>query len=318
VVARYPQGPKRWYEATTASQIPSVTVNGLTMEGSAPVLPSPLVEIEDDRLSGARLWLKRDDLIHPAVPGNKWRKLVPNLHEAMSRQQRVLLTFGGAWSNHVRATAAAGRLWGFETIGVIRGEEHLPLNPVLAEAVSNGMRLTYMDRTTYREKHRPEVVDRLREELGGFYLVPEGGSNEVAVRSCAAIPAEIDVSFDMICCPVGTGGTLAGIASGLGEEQRALGFSVLKGGGFLVGDVEDLQTRAFGSASTNWAINLDHHFGGYARRTPDLDAFIEDFHRRHGLTLEWVYVAKMLYGVFAEVESGGIEPGTRIVAVITG
>jgi 1-aminocyclopropane-1-carboxylate deaminase len=294
-------------------------VDGLPAAASAPVLPSPLVEIKDDRIPGVRLWLKRDDLIHPAIPGNKWRKLVPNLQEARRKQFRVVLTFGGAWSNHVRATAAAGRLWGFDTIGVIRGEEHLPLNPVLADAVVNGMQLAYLDRATYRLKHTDAVIRQLRGQFGDFYLIPEGGSNEHAVRSCAALPAEItNVDFDLICCPVGTGGTLAGIAYGLRAGQRALGFSVLKGVGFLARDVEDLQATAFGSVSKNWTINLSHHFGGYARRTSDLDAFIDEFHRRHGISLDWVYVAKMLYGVFAEIQRGAIEPGTRIVAVITG
>jgi 1-aminocyclopropane-1-carboxylate deaminase/D-cysteine desulfhydrase-like pyridoxal-dependent ACC family enzyme len=168
-----------------------VVVMGDEIAGAA--LPSPLVELDDDRPSarGVRLWLKRDDLIHPAIPGNKWRKLVPNLSAARDQGYRRLLTFGGAWSNHIRATAAAGRLFGFETIGVVRGEEHRPLSPVLAEATSNGMRLTYLDRTTYRRKHTPEVIERLHAEFGDFYLVPEGGSNELAVRSCREIPAEI-------------------------------------------------------------------------------------------------------------------------------
>lgn len=197
-------------------------------------VPSPLAELHDDRVArhGVRLLLKRDDLIHPELTGNKWRKLKYNLEAARDYGARTLLTFGGAYSNHIRAVAAAGHYFGFATVGVIRGEEHLPLNDTLAYAVSRGMRLAYLDRGTYREKMKPEVIRRLREEFGDFYLVPEGGSNALAIPGCAELVEEIAERFDVICCPVGTGGTLAGIASALGEGQRAIGFSVLKGGDF--------------------------------------------------------------------------------------
>jgi 1-aminocyclopropane-1-carboxylate deaminase len=285
---------------------------------------STVEEVHDERLHrrGVRLLLKRDDLIHPEIPGNKWRKLKYNLTEARSQGQRTLLTFGGAYSNHIRATAAAGRAFGFATIGVIRGEEHLPLNPSLAYAVEKGMRLTYLDRTTYRRKSDASVVARLGEEYGEFYLLPEGGSNALAVRGCAEITPEINEQSpqrpDIVCCACGTGATLAGIAASLREGQRAIGFSALKGGDFLVDEVVRLQQEAFGTVSGNWTIELDFHFGGYAKRRPALDDFIQDFQRRHGIALEWVYVAKMLYGIFALVESGRIAPHSTVVAVLTG
>lgn len=288
--------------------------------GPSLLLPTPLQEIHDDRLArqGVRLLLKRDDLIHPDIPGNKWRKLKYNLDAARRAGHRVLLTFGGAYSNHIRATAAAGRLFGFDTIGVIRGEEHLPLNPVLDFAVRQGMRLTYLDRTTYRRKTDPDVVDRLRRRFGDFYLLPEGGSNPAAVRGCAEIPAEIDVDYDVICCPCGTGGTLAGIAAGMRPGARAIGFAVLKGAAFLLDQVAELQRRTYGHVTGSWRIDLDHHHGGYARRTPALDRFLADFARRHGLRPDRVYVGKMLFGVFALAESGEIAPGSTVVAVMTG
>ena len=283
-------------------------------------MPSPVQELRDERLgrAGVRLLLKRDDLINPDIPGNKWRKLKYNLQAAREQGANLLLTFGGAYSNHIRATAAAGYHFGFSTVGVIRGEEHLPLNPVLAEAVSRGMRLTYLDRTAYRGKMSPDVVDGLRERFGSFYLLPEGGSNELAARGCAEIPAEIGQPFDLICCPCGTGGTLAGLAHGLGQGQRALGFSVLKGAGFLRRDVGELQTRSFGAPSANWTIEQDFHFGGFARRTPLLDEFIADFAHRHGMTLNWVYAAKMMYGICALAGQPALPAGTTVVAVITG
>ncbi|MEV8633651.1 pyridoxal-phosphate dependent enzyme [Streptosporangium sp. NPDC051023] len=280
---------------------------------------SPLVELHDVRLTRAsvRLLLKRDDLIHPHLPGNKWRKLKHNLARAAKLEHDTLLTFGGAYSNHVRAVAAAGAHFGFQTVGVIRGEEHLPLNEVLTFATDCGMQLTYLDRTTYRAKNTRPVVEALREKFGRFYLLPEGGSNDLAVRGCAELPAEIDVPFDVICCPVGTGGTLAGIAAGLAPGQRALGISVLRGGEFLADDVARLQA-AYGKTSSNWSISHDFHAGGYAKRNADLDAFIDDFANRHEMRLDWVYVAKMMFGVFTMVERGAFPQGSVIVAVVTG
>jgi 1-aminocyclopropane-1-carboxylate deaminase len=280
-------------------------------------LPSPLTELTDDRLAraGLRLYLKRDDLIHPDVPGNKWRKLKYNLQAAREGGHDRLLTFGGAYSGHIRATAAAGYYCGFATVGVIRGEEHLPLNPSLARAVSHGMRLTYLDRTAYRDKTRPELLQGLHDRFGSFYLLPEGGTNGLAVQGCAEIPAEIRQPFDLICCPCGTGGTLAGLASGLGAGQRALGFAVLKGARFLDDQVAGLLGPA---GRANWSVEHGFHFGGYARRRPELDAFSAGFLARHGLALDRVYTAKMMYGIFALAQRGAFPAGTTIVALITG
>jgi len=283
-------------------------------------LPSPLDELHDDRLTkvGLRLYLKRDDLINPEIPGNKWRKLKYNLEAARREDHNLLLTFGGAYSNHIRATAAAGHYGGFSTIGIIRGEEHSPLNPSLSYAVRRGMHLAYLDRETYRNKASPEVIRALHERFGQFYMLPEGGSNEHAVRGCAEIPAEISQSFDVICCPCGTGGTLAGIAQGLTGGQRALGFSVLKGGEFLTRQVGELQIQAFRVKSANWSVECGFHFGGFAKRQPTLDQFIADFRERHELTLNWIYTAKMMYGIYALARQAAFPGGTTVVAVITG
>lgn len=284
------------------------------------VLPSPMEELHSDVLEGrnVRLFLKRDDLIHPDVAGNKWRKLKHNLTAARELGSETILTFGGAYSNHIRATAAAAWYLGFSTIGVIRGEEHLPLNPSLAYAASRGMRLTYLDRTAYREKERPAIVQALHDRFGDFFLVPEGGGNALGVRGCAEIPDEIEVDFDAICCPCGTGATLAGIAGGLRDGQHAVGFAALKGGAFLDGAVQALQSRTFGHQTANWTIETEFHFGGFAQRTAQLDRFIEDMKASHAPALEWVYVAKMMYGILALVERGRWESGQAVVAVITG
>lgn len=280
--------------------------------------PSPLEQLDDDRLTrrGVRVLLKRDDLIHPDFPGNKWRKLVPNLVAAREQGHTTLLTFGGAYSNHLRAVAAAGHHFGFQTVGVVRGEQHLPLNEVLASASDFGMRLTYLDRAAYRDQTTTHVLNRFRSEFGNCYVLPEGGSNALAVRGCAEIPREIAEPFDVICCAVGTGGTLAGISGGLSDGQRALGFAVLKGGDFLNDDVAVLQRAAYGTVRSNWSIETGLHCGGYAKRTPALDAFMADFEQRHGVRLNWVYEAKMLLGLFGLVEAGRFPVDTTIVAVL--
>ncbi|MEU1704974.1 pyridoxal-phosphate dependent enzyme [Streptomyces sp. NPDC005706] len=286
----------------------------------APRLPSPLREVRDDRFGrrGLRLLLKRDDLIHPELIGNKWRKLAPNIEAARGR---ALVTFGGAYSNHLRATAAAGRLLGLPTTGVVRGQELAgrPLNPSLARCVADGMRLHFIDRSTYRHKHEPETLAAILRAAGAedAYVVPEGGSNAAAVRGCRALGEELGGRADVVAVACGTGGTLAGLAAGLPPDSRALGIPVLKGG-FLAADVQALQEDAFGARSGNWSVDDRFHFGGYARTTPALDAFAQDFEQRHSLPVERLYVAKMLHGLVSLAEEGAFARGTTVTAVVTG
>lgn len=286
-------------------------------------LPSPLQEAADPRFTrrGLRLLLKRDDLLHPDLIGNKWRKLHPNLQAAHGRS---LVTFGGAYSNHLRATAAAGRLLGVETVGVVRGDELAgrPLNPSLARCAADGMRLHFVDRASYRRKSDPNTLSALLRAAGAedAYVVPEGGSNAAAVRGCRALGEELcdaDVPVDVTAIACGTGGTLAGLAAGLGPGQRALGVPVLKGD-FLEQEIRSLQQTAFGRVYGNWGLDGRFHFGGYARTTPELEAFARDFEERHGLGVERVYVAKLLYAVVKLAEEGAFPEGTTVAAVITG
>ncbi|MDI5966498.1 pyridoxal-phosphate dependent enzyme [Streptomyces sp. SL13] len=286
-------------------------------------LPSPLEELAEPALErvGVRLALKRDDLIHPRIPGNKWRKLRLNVAEAVAAGHDTLLTFGGAYSNHLRATAAAGRLLGLATVGVVRGEElaDRPLNPSLARAAADGMRLWFVSRSAYRVKHEPRALEELRERFGRFFVVPEGGSNAAAARGCVALGRELRGRADVVAVACGTGGTLAGLAAGLDPSaQRALGFPVLKGGGFLNGEVERLQREAFGGRRGRWELDGRFHCGGYARSDERLREFAGAFAARHGLAPEPVYVAKMLLGVHTLAAEGAFAPGTRIAAVVTG
>ncbi|MFI1289463.1 1-aminocyclopropane-1-carboxylate deaminase/D-cysteine desulfhydrase [Streptomyces sp. NPDC020792] len=286
----------------------------------SPRLPSPLQEVADDRFTrrGLRLLLKRDDLIHPELTGNKWRKLAPNLRAAAGR---TVVTFGGAYSNHLRATAAAGRLLGLPTVGVVRGQElaERPLNPSLARCVADGMRLHFVDRSTYRRKAEPETLAALLRAAGAeeAHVVPEGGSNALAVRGCRALGEEVGGHADVVALACGTGGTLAGLAAGLVPGPRALGIPVLRGG-FLAADIEALQERAFGARQGTWSLDERFHFGGYARVPAELDAFAEDFTARHGVPVERLYVAKLLYGLVVLAGEGAFPRGTTIAAVVTG
>lgn len=282
--------------------------------------PTPLHEIHDDTLARheVRLLIKRDDLIHPAMPGNKWRKLIPNLEAARHAGHDTVLTFGGAYSNHIHAVASAGRLFGFRTIGIIRGEEHLPLNDVLRHAVACGMTLRYLDRTSYRRKYDEDIIASLEAEFGDFYLLPEGGTNCLGVRGCAKTITEIDVPFDYLACPMGTGGTLTGLVTGLRGRGRALGFPALKGGSFLAREVRALLARCGHPPYDNWTIVPDYHFGGFARKDARLTRFMDEFTARHGVGLDFVYTGKMMYGLLDLVKRGSFASGTTIVAVHTG
>ncbi|MGW0118347.1 1-aminocyclopropane-1-carboxylate deaminase/D-cysteine desulfhydrase [Streptomyces sp. NPDC003327] len=294
-------------------------MNAFDLSRLRPRLPSPLEPVEDERFArlGLTLFLKREDLIHPDLPGNKWRKLSLNLRAAAGRP---VLTFGGAYSNHLRATAAAGRLLGFPTIGVVRGDELAgrPLNDSLAQCAADGMRLEFVDRATYRAKNDPVTLAALLERAPeGTYVVPEGGSNALAVRGCVELGRELAGAADVVAVACGTGGTLAGLAAGLPTDARALGIPVLRGG-FLGGEVRALQEAAFGGPRGDWSLDERFHCGGYARTTPELEAFAQDFEERHGLAIERLYVAKLLYGVVNLAQEGAYPAGTRIAAVITG
>ena len=280
----------------------------------------PLQVIEDERLdrAGVSLLIKREDLIHPLVSGNKWHKLKYNLTAARQQGYGTLLSFGGAYSNHIHALAAAARAHGFQSVGVIRGEPYEPLNPTLQFAVEQGMRLHYLNRLAYRRKYEADILDALRARFGDFYLIPEGGSNPLGVRGCGDIVTDIDQAFDVLVCACGTGATLAGLVAGLEGRARALGIAVLKGAGFLNGEVRRFLAEVGAPACDNWSLALDFHCGGYAKTSPGLLAFMSDFERRHAIPLDPVYTGKMLYGLFELIGKGEFARGTTIVAIHSG
>ncbi|MGW4895666.1 1-aminocyclopropane-1-carboxylate deaminase/D-cysteine desulfhydrase [Kitasatospora sp. NPDC004240] len=292
-------------------------------------LPTPLVDCPDETLAraGVELRLKRDDLLHPAVPGNKWRKLAPNLAAALEQGHTRLLTFGGAYSTHLRAVAVAAGALGLESVGLVRGDElaDAPRNWSLRAAEAAGMRLSFLSRADYRALAGgvgdPAVADGLRRRWGPCLVLPEGGSNALAAVGAAVIPSELpDLGpRDVVCCPVGTGGTLAGIAAGLPPGARALGVAVLRGGaGYLEGEVARLHREAYGREFGNWRIDHEHHGGGYGRVPDALTVFADAFERRHRIPLERRYVAKLLAALHGLAAAGAFPRGTRLTAVVTG
>lgn len=262
---------------------------------------------------GVKLFIKREDMIHPYISGNKWRKLKYNIEEVKEASHKTLLTFGGAYSNHVVAVAYAGKALGIETIGVIRGEKYSPLNPQLQFASDCGMKLHYISRKQYRNKEDPNFINELKALFREFYLLPEGGDNELGIKGCTEIIDDIEILFDYICCACGTGATLKGIALSLREKQKAIGFSVLKNAVYI-----EKKIKNFVGNSNQWSINHDYHFGGYAKTAKQLDDFINQLSLQHQIPVEPVYTGKLLYGIFDLIQRDFFKKDDTIIAIHTG
>ena len=283
-------------------------------QAATPIIQA--IQLENNP-KNVQLFLKRDDLLHPIISGNKWHKLKYNLIAAEEQRTKTLLTFGGAYSNHIHAVAAAAKENGFHSIGVIRGEEHLPLNPTLQDADEWGMELHYMPRQNYREKYSPNVIEDLKAKFGNFYLIPEGGTNELAIRGVAEIVRGIEKDYDIFCVACGTAGTVSGIISGLNGKGQVLGFSVLKGN-FHQQEVKHWLEVMQKSTLSNWQICTEYHFGGYAKYNLDLVKFINNFKAQHKIPLDPIYTGKMLYGLTEMISKGQFSDGTRILALHSG
>ena len=283
------------------------------------------------------LEILRTDKTDPVISGNKWFKLKYNLMAAKQQGYTTLLSFGGPYSNHLHALARAGKTEGFNTIGIIRGEQHLPLNPTLSDITAQGMKLYYINRKTYRNKHLPEVIDQIRQlvidddpfsesgQTGQFYLVPEGGTNKLAVAGASEIALFIPKSSNYVCVPCGTGGTIAGIISGLSlkkdstKQINVMGFPALKGARFLEQVINNLIKEQNTSVSNvPWELLYDWDFGGFGKINKILALFIQDFEKKYSLELDPIYTAKMMYAIVSMVEKDFFPVGSRIIAVHTG
>lgn len=273
-------------------------------------LHDPLYEMK-----GVRLAMLREDRLHPVISGNKWRKLKYNLKEAREKGYTKLLTFGGAFSNHIAAVAEAAHEFGFESVGVIRGESHPVLNPTLQAAKSKGMELHYINRNAYREKEDDTFVNELKNLFGEFYLIPEGGSNGLGVLGCEEILHDQTHHFDIVAVAAGTGATMAGLVKSLEPHQQVIGFPALKNAGFLN---EEVLRFSEACNSEQWHLNLDYHFDGYAKINEALVQFMNTFHEKHGVPLDPVYTGKMMFGLNEMIQNDVFEPGKSILAIHTG
>mgnify|MGYP000191491819 CR=1 FL=1 len=275
-----------------------------------------LPELQDNNY---QLFIKREDKIHPLVSGNKFRKLKYNLQEASSQQKKTLLTFGGAYSNHILATAVAGNLKNFQTIGIIRGDElgidiskTLANNTTLRTAFEHGMKLEFISRESYRSKTTTSFLKNIQEKYGDFYLIPEGGTNNLAIRGCEEILTKEDHQFDYICSCVGTGGTIAGIINSAQKLQKILGFPALKGG-FLKNEIQQ-----YSNTQDNWQLIHDYHFGGYGKYTDELIHFINKFKTATKIPLDPIYTGKMMFGVLDMIKKNRFSNGSKILIIHSG
>ena len=267
------------------------------------------------KINEVELHILREDQIYPSISGNKFRKLKYNLEEFSKGNYDAILTFGGAYSNHISATAAAGKEFNIPTIGIIRGEElseKIAENPTLSFAQKAGMKLKFISREQYRNKSNPEFLEKLKSEFGNIYILPEGGTNELAIKGCEDILNENTREFNYIACAVGTAGTISGIVKSSENQQIMLGFPALKDSGFLSDEINRFTNRS------NFKLIKDYHFGGYAKVNNELLEFINDFKRQFGVTLDAVYTGKMMFGIFQLIQNGFFPKGTKILAVHTG
>ncbi|WP_300568096.1 pyridoxal-phosphate dependent enzyme [Flavobacterium sp.] len=260
------------------------------------------------------LSIKREDLLHPFVSGNKFRKLKYNILKAKELHCDKLITFGGAFSNHIAAVAFACQEAQIESIGIIRGDElanKISENPTLLFAQKCGMKFDFISRDDYQKKYSESFLTQLESKFGKHYLLPEGGTNDLAIKGCEEILTSEDADFDYICCSIGTGGTISGIINSSLPHQKIIGFPALKGD-FLKDEICKF------AQNKNWELITDYHFGGYGKVTPELIDFINRFYKDTKIPLDPVYTSKMVFGVLDLIEKNYFPTGSKILMIHTG
>ena len=263
--------------------------------------------IQKINLNGIEVSVLRLDLIHPQISGNKWFKLKYNLEEAKKQEQDTILTFGGAFSNHIHATAVACKQFGFKSIGVIRGEKESETNFTLSEARNYGMQLYFVSREDYRRKTNEDFISGLKNKFGNFYLIPEGGDNLPGQKGCEEILPEGN-DFDIIFCATGTGATFKGISHSLQPNQELIGINVLKFKAEYLTNSPIHKSR----------INNDYHFGGYAKHTKELLGFKNSFEQETNIPLDYVYTSKLFFAVKDLMSKNEILPNKKILIIHSG
>lgn len=265
------------------------------------------------QINGVSITIKREDLIHPKVSGNKFRKLKYNVKELIKQKASGILTFGGAYSNHLVAVAVAGKELNIQTYGFVRGEEleNKKRNFTLAFCESQGMRLYFMSRADYQLKKKAPVVEDFLKKSPYTYLVPEGGTNELAILGCTEIIQPKDYDFSTICCAVGTGGTLAGLIQN-NTKQEFLGFLAVKDP-----NIKRIINK-YAPKSTNWELVETYNCGRYGSVSSDLVEFINSFYKNYKIVLDPLYTAKMVFGIFTLLRNRQWRWGKNILIIHTG
>lgn len=254
--------------------------------------------------------LLRLDQLHPEISGNKWFKLKYNIEQALNENKKGLLSFGGAYSNHLHALAFAGKEFSLETVGIIRGEK--VINDTLSDCERWGMKLHTITRSEYRQKYEPEFLHQLSDQFPGYLIIPEGGNNEAGIRGCAEILNHVALNrYDIIACAVGTGATFTGLLQSALPQQKLLGFTAVKNGGYLS---EEIRKH---TQQTNWELITEYHFGGFAKSDPGLLRFMQQLKADNDLQLDFIYTAKMMFGLFDLMKNGQLS-NQRVLAIHTG
>jgi 1-aminocyclopropane-1-carboxylate deaminase len=297
----------------------------LNLDFKAPIIDRIDCDLLDQHQ--VSLGVLRLDQIHPLINGNKWFKLKRNIEYARSNNLSRIVSFGGAYSNHIYSLAAAGKLFGFETVGFIRGELMLPLNPVLAFAQFQGMKLVALSRSEYKNKQNPDFIRSLHQQFSNSYILPEGGANDLALEGCAEIVRWLEWQtasknrYIAVAC--GTGSTLAGLVKGVSDSLMApvpelIGIAVLKGQGYLQQEVVRWLLGTTLIKPVNWSVIEQYHCGGYAKSSAELRAFLGEFAGMAPIPAEPVYTGKLFYGVFDMIKSGSIPPNSEVIAIHSG
>jgi len=261
------------------------------------------------------IFIKRDDLIHPIISGNKWRKLKYNFKQAKELGYDTLLSFGGAYSNHLHALSYAASNHGFSSIGVIRGKE-IDKNSTLSFCLQQNMRLEFMDRLSYRcDKYSHKRIDQLTQKFGKFYLIPEGGNNLLGVKGCEEIIREVSCPFDYLCCAVGTGCTASGLIRSMQKNQNFIGFCPFKKNHE---QRNNILSFCDDQLYNNWQLISDNHFGGFGKINSNLITFANQFNLEYNIELDLVYMAKLFYSLFDLIEKDFFLKKTKILVLHTG